>query len=905
LKLKNIPKLLVQFLQEFAGSFAVASLLICAFSGAFLTVSYDSSHAYLSVTTLVTANPAASFIRNIHYWSAQLFLIFTILHAIENLLRSGELKIKSGSVWLRLVFSVIVAWYAMVSGFILKADPDSEQAQRILTSLLESIPVAGAGLRLMLAGSEGSFQLVYIQHAATATFLLIVLIAGHTRGLKVKSWIGLTVILAVIFLSFALRAPLGTENIAGVKGPWYFIGLQEMLHWLGKPSQALLVMVVLLLIFASIYFIKNKYTTLAKYLLFSLLIAYSLLTITGTFYRSSSWNWQWPFTTNYQKPLLLQAESIAFFTPDSLKLQTIHHRAEGCLSCHSGMKGFAGAHDPGKIGCYTCHGGDPFSLNKQKAHRNMVIVPGNLSNAMQTCGSNGCHTSIVPRVEHSLMSSLSGMITVDKWTFGEINDLETQSHVNQLGYSAADVHLRNLCAGCHLGNTKTIPGSPEWLQRGGGCNACHLNYGIQAAKSFNLLKTNNKNLEMVPEYHPEISIQVDNSKCKSCHSRSGRISMNYEGWHETAISANKLVVSDSLMILPDRRVFKKIVPDVHHQSGMWCIDCHGSYELMGDGKHYTHKEDAVKVQCADCHQYNVDNFKSSSLLDRESQLIIWLRKYPTANLNVITTQKDNLPLVNTKVQSGNILKLIRKSDNKELIIKQLSVKCYQGKAHDRLACDACHSGWAPQCIGCHTSYDKTAAGFDMITNKTSKGGWVEQSSEGVAELPALGVIGSKSGGKSVIGTFVPGMIMTIDKNSFREGSGKIFRRLYAPASAHTTTVKARTCVTCHNNPLALGYGRGILNYSITGKWTFDALYENNPVDGLPHDAWIPFLGERRDQATTRKNMRPFSLNEQKKILTVGACLTCHKESSAVMQQALNDFARTISLRSNKCKLPVW
>jgi hypothetical protein len=146
---------------------------------------------------------------------------------------------------------------------------------------------------------------------------------------------------------------------------------------------------------------------------------------------------------------------------------------------------------------------------------------------------------------------------------------------------------------------------------------------------------------------------------------------------------------------------------------------------------------------------------------------------------------------------------------------------------------------------------------------------------------------SKKNGQ--VGTFTPGMIMSIDKGSFNKGEKTVFHRLYAPSSAHTTQQKGRSCKSCHNEPLALGYGRGKLVLSKEGRWTFEPLFENNKYDGLPEDAWTGFLKERNDQATTRIDMRPFNLAEQKKILTAGACLTCHKEDSKVMKESLQNF----------------
>jgi hypothetical protein len=57
--------------------------------------------------------------------------------------------------------------------------------------------------------------------------------------------------------------------------------------------------------------------------------------------------------------------------------------------------------------------------------------------------------------------------------------------------------------------------------------------------------------------------------------------------------------------------------------------------------------------------------------------------------------------------------------------------------------------------------------------------------------------------------------------------------------------------------------------------------------------------------STREGARPFSVEEQRRILTVGACLACHAGDSAVMTRALEDFEGTLSRRSARCALPSW
>jgi hypothetical protein len=155
---------------------------------------------------------------------------------------------------------------------------------------------------------------------------------------------------------------------------------------------------------------------------------------------------------------------------------------------------------------------------------------------------------------------------------------------------------------------------------------------------------------------------------------------------------------------------------------------------------------------------------------------------------------------------------------------------------------------------------------------------------------------------------MPGMVMTIDKETFEKGSGQSFHRLYAPASGHTTQREGRSCKSCHNNPLAIGYGRGELIYDIsgkTGKWSFNPMFVLNENDNLPEDAWIGFLSEAKAPFATRTSLRPFSVAEQKRILEVGACLTCHDEKSKVMEQALEYYEQTLAKRSLKCISPDW
>jgi len=885
------------------GWIAIAGMLICALSGVLLAIPYDIQQPYYSVAHILLTNPPASFFRNVHFWSAQIFFIFTALHIYDHLKRSTEENIRSRSVWFRLTLTLAFAGYVMISGFILKADSDSQQARRILAALLQSIPLAGDFLNSTFIGSPGNWQILYIHHIATATIIILVGIYDHVKTIWVNLRTMIIVAIAVTLLSLLFRAPLGTLNDPFMKGPWYFVGIQELLHWISHPWIIVLAFFLLLVILYLLPFLNLKPRSLVKKFLLILAVGYLALSIIGIFFRAEEWKWHWPWKPNPGIKTAFRYHPVNFQSKAIHPIKTVGGQPEGCLDCHTGMKGLSVSHSESSTGCFACHQGDPFTLDKDLAHKRMVLVPGNLSNAARTCGAPACHPQITERVNGSIMSTLSGLIQVDRFAFHETNELDGLQSIHNLSDSPADLHLKNLCAGCHLGSEKSKTGPAAWLDRGGGCNACHLTYRQSALNDWNLQRKKSRGDTSLPLVHPSIDLSISNTKCKSCHSRSGRISMNYEGWHETSLEQIPVKQASKYQQLPDGRIFEFIQEDVHFSRGLSCIDCHSSFDLMGDGKAHSHKEEAVSINCSDCHPAKGSTIQGIALADadRETQLIAWLRGYSSSKSPMLVTQNGKRPLVNTSVnKEGNLLLSGKLTGRSHKSLPQRE-ECSNTKAHRRLSCNACHTSWAPQCIGCHNSYDKQATGFDMLNKKSTKGSWVEYTGKYIADAPVLGV--NESDNK--IQTYVPGMIMTIDKSAFSKSDKNIFQRLYAPASAHTTVRKSRNCQSCHNSPEAMGFGRGNLTFSSNGTWSFEPRFENNSNDGLPEDAWTGFLSVRKGVSATRTGHRPFNINEQHQILLVGSCLTCHPPESEVMKKSLYDFASLLKRRSSKCTPPAW
>lgn len=928
------------------GDAALAAFVLCAISGAMLVPGFDAGDGARSIAEWLLANPGATVLRNLHYWTAQAFLVLTLLHGWDHLRLSTELRLSRG-VWLRLVASLPVLAFLMLSGFLLRGDADAQQARRIFEEIVRLVPLAGPLLATFLFGTdEGSLQVVYLHHAATATLIVWLVIIDHARRRwgSPRAWLLAAVGAGVLALLVSPGLHDGRDPV--VKGPWYFLGLQELLHWTPWPLLALGLSAAALLFVWWIPRWTRAAAARAKRGLFAVTAGYFVLCVLALFLRGENWSLRaegpvWPAGPGDLQagPLLARAG----IDTRTATLPLILGRPEGCMACHAEMTGFSPAHQTQAIGCASCHLGNSLTLDAQRAHAGMVLVPGNLADAGRTCGQSACHADLVPRVERSIMATFAGVIATNRTVFGEGDDTGHGAatavhapvqppHVRDLGHTAADSHLRQLCVGCHLGQPKTLWGPITQESRGGGCNACHLKYSPEAAAALaayvpEVPDWNADGSAPVPpppsgkpfpKLHPRLSVQADGSHCFGCHSRSSRIATSYEGWHEMRHDPSTAELDArpaQYRQLDDTRFFVRKTADVHHTAGLDCIDCHTALEVMGTGQPVAHKAQALRVRCEDCHARpgGVLNSLDVAAIDPESRKILALRGWTIPPGQRVGTTRSGDTLFNVTVDAQGRGQLRRKATGQPAPLKPQDAVCAQGGGHERLGCSSCHTAWAPQCTTCHTAFDPKSEGHDHLAAKFVRGEWLETSVEFEAGPPALGVrIASGLGerGGELVDTFVPGMILTIDRNLLPgRPPDTLFRRLFAPTAAHTTQRQARACTSCHNDPVALGYGKGKLSFEAsggrTGAWRFEPAEPASPHDGLPADAWTGFLAERSGMVSTQAGARPFTLVEQRRILTVGACLNCHKGDSALMRASVRDFPALLRRRTAQCVAPAW
>ena len=904
------------------GEVAMAAFVLCAISGALLVPAYDAHDGRQSIAEWLLTNPGAVLLRNVHYWTAQIFLVGAVLHLWDHLRVSTEKQVTAG-VWLRLVLSIPVLGFLMLSGFILRGDSDAQQAHLILKEVVFQLPLIGPLAATFLFGIGEQLHVVYVQHAATATIMVWLVIIEHVRRLWPRTVTTAVVALLVSGLALVLSPRLHDGLDLRMKGPWYFLGLQEALHWTPWPLAAVVAGVIAL---GLIWVLPRLSAGGARRVKLGLLIAlgaYALLCVVGLFLRGENWALQpnWPDAHSDLRPGWI-VSATATFPPEKLpaKLPIVMGRTEGCLVCHAGVVGLGDAHRPESIGCASCHAGDTLTLDAKRAHAGLIRVPGNLADAPHTCGQAGCHTTIIPRVERSIMTTFAGVIAVDRRVFGEpAASPSSPPHIRDLGTSAADTHLRQLCASCHLGQTKEAWGAISQESRGGGCNACHLVYSADAAKQLahyeaTLLGARKE----IPKIHPALTINADNGHCFGCHSRSGRISTNYEGWHElrdpppaAELAVDSKAAAPQFRQLDDGRFFTRAVPDVHQERGLDCIDCHTANEIMGKGSVVAHKHEQVQLRCEDCHTRQFAPTAAASL-DPETKKLMQLRQWTLSPGQKLAATRPGDPLVNVVVDTDGRGRMLHKRTGQSAELRPPLAVCTQGKGHDRLSCSSCHTAWAPRCASCHTAFDRSAESFDHLSQKFVTGAWQESAGSFEATPPTLGIRTDAQDAahpNGVVDTFVPGMILELDRNrAASQPSDPAFRRLYVRTFSHTIRREARSCESCHSDPVALGYGRGALRYVITGntgRWQFTAEHERLVADGLPADAWVGFLQSRSGMVSTRDDVRPFTVEEQRRILRVGACLTCHAGDTPMMQRAVTDFDAMLARRGPRCVLPVW
>jgi len=265
------------------GAKSLIALYISILSGIVVALQYDAAHPFYSATSIDLLIPFGAFWRSLHFYSSQIFFLLAVVHLVVILVEAPD-RLSLGK-WMWLMASMPVALLLLFTGYVLRADATGESAGLIAENICLAIPVVGSLVNSVLfAISEEGMKRVYANHVIGLGVLWLVFAWDHLRRYKVRiadhGWL----MLAILAVSLVVNAPMEPmkAGVFHISGPWFFLGLQELLRYF-PPFWAGVVVPLLLVAALSFLQVNRTWGRRARWFTVGWLIFYlavSLLALT-------------------------------------------------------------------------------------------------------------------------------------------------------------------------------------------------------------------------------------------------------------------------------------------------------------------------------------------------------------------------------------------------------------------------------------------------------------------------------------------------------------------------------------------------------------------------------------------------------------------------------------------------
>jgi quinol-cytochrome oxidoreductase complex cytochrome b subunit len=260
------------------GGMAAVLVTLQLFTGILLKFAYGPvpTQAYESLVRLQEGFLFGQWVRNIHFWSANLLVVVVCLHGLRVFFTGGFHPPRRLN-WVVGLGLFILVLASNLTGYLLPWDQLAYWATTICVGMLEYFPLAGSRLQQAVLGGPqigpATLRNFFALHTAVVPTLIVMLMAFHfwrvrkAGGLVIprspaeapddhptmvptqpdlllrEAAVALATVAGVLVLSLLLDAPMGPPANPGLspnptKAPWYFAGIQELLmHF--HPSFAL------------------------------------------------------------------------------------------------------------------------------------------------------------------------------------------------------------------------------------------------------------------------------------------------------------------------------------------------------------------------------------------------------------------------------------------------------------------------------------------------------------------------------------------------------------------------------------------------------------------------------------------------------------------------------------------
>ena len=262
---------------------SLAALIICLVSGVVLAFQYRPfGNVFQNVEEITTLVPYGFFFRRLHYASGEVFAILVLLHVADYFFRSAY-KRQSFFDWFQLGLGAALCFFILFTGFILQGGLEGYFAGTILRNLLELIPFVGSAASHMVIGRGHAFYfLPYLYHCCFLPLGLVFLLRKHIRD-WLPDWGSMTVATMMLFI-YALAVPMpkalppGAET-SFITGPWFFLGVQELLRHFSPLWAGLFLPALFAALFLSLPALSGVWARVARYTLLTGAGVYAVLSV--------------------------------------------------------------------------------------------------------------------------------------------------------------------------------------------------------------------------------------------------------------------------------------------------------------------------------------------------------------------------------------------------------------------------------------------------------------------------------------------------------------------------------------------------------------------------------------------------------------------------------------------------
>ena len=216
------------------GGLSLVSLYLSVLSGMVVALQYDPATPFFSASSLDLLVPFGQFFRACHYYSSQLFFLFSLGHLAAVILAKTDQQLRFGK-WLLLIGSAPAALLLLFTGYVLRADATGEAAGVIAENITLSIPFLGGLLNSLLFSIEAEgMKRVYANHLIGLGLVWGVCCWDHLRRYRVGFGRYSLLLFGTVVLSLCLAAPMEPSRLGlfHIQGPWFLLGLQELLRYI-------------------------------------------------------------------------------------------------------------------------------------------------------------------------------------------------------------------------------------------------------------------------------------------------------------------------------------------------------------------------------------------------------------------------------------------------------------------------------------------------------------------------------------------------------------------------------------------------------------------------------------------------------------------------------------------------